>query len=160
MKLSDVMVASNAPLPGMARLGSESAGNVFIDMGADEFTVGMPHPMIDATQRRKRIVEEAQDPTVAVLLLDVVLGYNASADPAGDLAEAIKEAREMAATSGRQLAVVASVCGTDQDPQGLDVQEQTLRDAGAIVFPSNAQASRFALALHLKLLERGIDVDS
>ena len=160
MKLSDVMVASNAPLPGMARLGSESAGNVFIDMGADEFTIGMPHPMIDATQRRKRIVEEAQDPTVAVLLLDVVLGYNASADPAGDLAEAIKEARELAATSGRQLAVVASVCGTDQDPQGLDVQEQTLRDAGAIVFPSNAQASRFALALHLKLLERGIDVDS
>ena len=33
-----------------------------VDMGADEFTAGRPHPMIDSSLRRERISAEAQRP--------------------------------------------------------------------------------------------------
>jgi FdrA protein len=146
MRDGGVDVHSNAPLAGMILLDDEntSVENTLVDMGSDEFTAGVPHPMIDATNRRARILAEADDPTVAVLLLDFVLGFNASSDPAGDLVEAIVAAKNTATAAGRYLSVVASMCGTDEDPQGLDKQEQLLRDAGVILFPSNAQASQFA----------------
>lgn len=156
MKLGDVLVHSNAPLPGMLRINEagQDPGHVFIDMGSDEFTLGMPHPMIDATQRSERIVQEAADPDVAVLLLDIVLGYNAASDPAGDLAQSITSAQQLASENGRHLTIVASVCGTDLDPQGLASQEEVLRSIGVHVFPSNVQASRYALAVH-EMLDGG-----
>jgi len=152
-----IVAYSNAPLEGMHKIadGKESTEHSLIDMGADEFTVGTPHPMIDATQRARRIEIEGQDPTVAVLLLDIILGYNASPDPAGDLAEAIASAKAHATKDGRYLSVVASVCGTDGDPQGLENQERILRDAGALVFPSNVQATEFARDVILRRLEGG-----
>lgn len=152
-----IVAYSNAPLEGMHRIadGKASTEHSLIDMGADEFTVGTPHPMIDATQRARRIEIEGQDPTVAVLLLDIILGYNASPDPAGDLAEAIASAKSFAMKDGRYLSVVASVCGTDKDPQGLESQERALREAGAIVFPSNVQATEFARDVILRRPEGG-----
>jgi hypothetical protein len=39
------------------------------------------------------------------------------------------------------------VVGTDQDPQGLEKQEQALRDLGAIVCASNRIAAETARAL-------------
>ena len=109
--------------------------------------------MIDATERARRILAEAHDPQVAVLLLDFILGYNASPDPAGDLAGSIGEARRVAKQAGRYLSVVTSVCGTDSDPQDLEQQEQILRDAGAIVFASNVQASSFTRDILLQRTE-------
>jgi hypothetical protein len=100
--------------------------------------------MIDPTLRVARLEREAADPDVAVVLLDVVLGYGAHPDPAGALAAAITRAKERAAAEGRYLSVVASVCGTAADPQGLDEQEATLRSAGVILQPSNALAARMA----------------
>lgn len=146
MRDGGVVVHSNAPLEGMQQLDGANASveNTLVDMGADEFTVSVPHPMIDATHRRKRILVEAEDPKVAVLLLDFILGLNASPDPAGDLIEAIAAAKGRAAEAGRYLSVVASICGTEEDPQGLAKQEKALRDAGVVVFPSSAQASQFA----------------
>lgn len=146
MRDAGIVIHSNAPLDGMLELADSSAstGHSLIDMGADEFTVGTPHPMIDSTQRTSRIRAEAQDPDVAVLLLDVILGYNASPDPAGDLAEAVADARRIAGEAGRSLAVVVSVCGTDSDPQKLEKQEEALREAGGVVFASNVQASALA----------------
>lgn len=155
MRDGGIVAHSNAPLDGMYQLDGTNASveNTLVDMGADEFTVGVPHPMIDATKRRERILDEAQDPHVAVLLLDFILGYNASADPAGHLAVAIATAKSRAIEAGRYLSVVASVCGTDEDPQGLEKQEQVLRDAEAVVFPSNAQASQFARDILCKRME-------
>jgi hypothetical protein len=37
------------------------------------------------------------------------------------------------------------VCGTSADPQDAGRQTQTLRDAGALVAPSNAAAARLVL---------------
>jgi FdrA protein len=115
-----------------------------LDLGDDEYTVGRPHPMIDPRLRNEEIVAAAGDPDVAVILLDVVLGYGANPDPAGALVPAIREARDVAARAGRQLAVVASVCGTATDPQGLERQEATLAEAGVILASSNARAAMVA----------------
>jgi FdrA protein len=40
--------------------------------------------------------------------------------------------------------VVASVCGTGDDAQGLEAQTRMLQDAGVLVFTSNAQAAEFS----------------
>src|SRR5439155_4545 len=72
----------------------------------------------------------------------VVLGYGAHRDPAGEIVPAIRAVR-----ARRPLAVVASVCGTDGDPQSRAAQIATLRDAGVIVMDGNAQAARLAAAI-------------
>jgi FdrA protein len=73
-----------------------------------------------------------------------VLGYNAHPDPAGALVPALEQAHGDAEREGRQLAVVATVCGTPADPQNLRRQEATLAAAGVVLAPSNAQAARLA----------------
>jgi len=123
---------------------TKSEGNCAVDLGEDEFTVGRPHPMIDNDLRIRRMMQEAADPEVAVILLDVVLGYGAHPDPASELGPAIRRARQQAADEGRELIVVASVTGTEEDPQGLARQVQLLEDAGAIVCSCNAAAARLA----------------
>ena len=119
-------------------------GHRVTDLGEDRFTVGRPHPMIDGTVRREWLEREAADPTTAVLLLDVVLGHGAHLDPAGELVPALTRAQAAVEAAGRRLAVVASVCGTDSDPQGRGAQIATLRAAGVHVMRSNAQAARLA----------------
>jgi len=123
---------------------TRSQGHTVVDLGEDEFTVGRPHPMIDNDLRIRRLMQEAADPEVAVILLDVVLGYGAHPDPASELGAAVRRAREQAADAGRELIVVASVTGTKDDPQGLDRQVQLLEDAGVVVCNCNAAAARLA----------------
>jgi FdrA protein len=142
-------IYSNIPLAPELALDDawRSKGNCCVDLGEEEFTRGRPHPMIDPRLRQERLLREADDPAVAVILLDVVIGYGSHHDPAGALGESIRAARARAAAAGRYLPVVAHVCGTAQDPQGLEQQEQKLRDAGALVLPTNAQAARVAAAI-------------
>ncbi len=122
-------------------------GHVVLDLGDDAFTVGRPHPMIDPTVKLEMLAAQAADPDVAVLLLDVVLGYAAEADPAARLAPAIAAAIESAGTAGRDLSVVVSLCGTAGDPQNRERQAVDLVDGGAQVFSSNAAAARAACDL-------------
>jgi FdrA protein len=144
-----LVVRSNVAMPQASALEpvDRSREHVCLDLGADEFTVGRPHPMIDFRARLERLRQEASDPTVAAILLDVVLGHGAHPDPAGELAPAIQQARAEAVRAERELAVVGSVCGTARDPQGLVVQEARLREAGMLVLESNAQATLVAAAL-------------
>jgi FdrA protein len=60
----------------------------------------------------------------------------------GDLIDAIRSAMEKATQRGGTLTVVASICGTDQDPQGLERQRALLEQAGVRVHHSNAAAAR------------------
>jgi FdrA protein len=142
-------VASNTPLAPEEMLADvwRSERHTVVDLGDDAFTRGRPHPMIDQTLRRERILQEAADPEAAVILFDVVLGYGAHPDPASELAAALQQARAVAAVAGRQLAFVGSVCGTAGDPQDLPCQEAVLRDAGVLLAESNAQAVRLAAAI-------------
>ncbi|HOX23046.1 MAG TPA: hypothetical protein PLL10_06235, partial [Elusimicrobiales bacterium] len=70
-------IYSNVPLSAELKLSDalKSVKHTVIDLGEDEFTVGRPHPMIDYALRCKRILAEAANKDVAVILLDVVLGY-------------------------------------------------------------------------------------
>jgi succinyl-CoA synthetase alpha subunit len=144
LRQAGILAYSNAPLDKRYRLEhvERSLEHTLIDMGADEFTRGKPHPMIDASQRWQRILAEADDPEVAVLLLDFVLGHMAAPDPVGDLIGAVRQAKANAAARGGELAVVASVCGTDLDPQGLGRQTALLEAAGVVVCPSSAAAAQ------------------
>ena len=137
-------VYSNAPLNKELKLkdSNKSKLNSCIDLGEEEFTVGRPHPMIDATLRRERMIQEASKAEVGVILFDVVLGHVASPDPAGDLIPAITESKKIAKKKGRNVVFVTHVCGTSLDPQVLEEQEEKLRNEGVLVFPTNAQASR------------------
>ena len=109
-----------------------------IDLGDDEFTRGRPHPMIEPELRNEHIRKALADPAIGVLLFDVVLGFGAHADPAGVLAEGLKGSRKIA---------IASVTGTEQDPQGFSRQAAKLRAAGVHVAASNAYAARLARSL-------------
>ena len=115
-----------------------------IDLGDEEFVRGRAHPMIDMSLRQQRIVKEARDPETAVILLDVVLGLGAHRDPASALTPAIEEAKAVAKKDGRHLSIVASICGTDKDPQDKKGQVKKFGEAGVLLMPSNAQATRMA----------------
>src|SRR6266581_2664633 len=116
----------------------------FVDFGAEEYTRGRPHPIIDPSLRHTAIVDAAGDGRASVIVLDVILGDCAHPDPAGALAPVLVDARERARHAGRSLSVVAHVVGTDGDPQGLGVQENALRKVGAIVCASNRIAAQTA----------------
>lgn len=138
-------IRSNIPLRPEWTLNSDGPHSM-VDFGDDELTRGRPHPMIDGTLRLERLAAEAADPSCAVILLDVVLGYVADPDPAAGLAPAVAAARD------RGVAVVVSLTGTAGDPQGLHRQAEALRDAGAVVFASNAEAAREAVRYAVGLI--------
>jgi hypothetical protein len=144
-----IQFRSNTPLSPQFALANplRSEGHTLLDMGDEFFTQGRLHPMIDPTLRYERILAEAKDEEVAVILLDFVLGYNASSDPAGDLIPAILEAKAQREQRGKHLIFVGSVCGTEADPQNYEDQVRRLKNAGVLVFPTQAQATEFVLHL-------------
>ncbi|WP_210504061.1 FdrA family protein [Nocardioides xinjiangensis] len=137
-------VRSNIPLTDDLALGDDLLADThtFVDFGDDALTQGRAHPMIDPTLRHEQLARAAADPGTGVLLLDLVLGHGAEPDPAALLAPAIRQARR-----DRPVPVVASLVGTDLDPQGLAQQRDALVTAGAEVHLSNAAATRRALQL-------------
>lgn len=145
-------INSNTPVETGDRLSDvwTSRRHTVIDLGDDLFTRGRPHPMIDHRLRNERLMKEARDPEVAVILLDVVLGYGSHPDPAAEMVPVIREARDHAIKAGRHLAVIGFVCGTAADPQNLSKQETALREVGVTLAESNAQAVRAAASVILE----------
>ena len=142
-------VYSNAPLDAKFMLDhpDQSRAHTLVDMGDETYTRGKPHPMLDGALRKRRIQAESLDPQVAVLFLDFILGHNASLDPVGELLDGIIQARQAAKDRGTRLTMVASVCGTEDDPQDLNLQASMLREQGVYVFRSNARAALFCARL-------------
>ena len=66
--------------------------------------------------RNAAIREAADDPALAILLFDLVLGYGSHPSPADELADALRDAQRTAARHGRKLVTIGHVCGTDGDP--------------------------------------------
>jgi FdrA protein len=142
-------VASNIALrPEWALAPGETfRGHTALDLGADEFTRGRPHPMIDPTLRLQFLEHAALDAETAVILLDIILGFCAHPDPAEIYAPAIEQARARAETAGRSLPVIISLCGTEGDPQRLSAQRRAFEAAGALVYESNMAAALAASSL-------------
>lgn len=124
-----------------------AGGFQVMDLGDDVYTQGKPHPMIDPEVRVKMLEEVLEDETTGVILLDVVLGYGSHPDMAGALSPSIKTALKEAKENGRELYVISSIVGTEQDPQGYAKAKDELEAAGAIVAPTNEHAIRYALKL-------------
>jgi FdrA protein len=148
-------IYSNAPLHESQRLSDplSSQAHTILDLGADEFTQGRLHPMMDNDLRLRRFRQEAADPEVASILIDVVLGEGAHPDPTAEIAPAIAEAKRKARQVGRTLDVTAVVVGTDEDPQQLELQMERLVSAGAVVFQDTIDAVAHVtklLAPHLR----------
>lgn len=147
---------SNIPLsPEMAieNLPSER-GHICLDLGEDKFTRGRPHPMIDP-QTRTEFFKSHVDGNTGVILVDVVLGFGSYHDPAGAVAGSVREIRHRLAEQGKDVVVVASVCGTELDSQDLNKSIETLEAEGIIVLPSNAQAVRFTDRV-LQRMKKGV----
>lgn len=144
-------IYSNAPTGRTQELDDplKSQANTLIDLGEDEFTVGRPHPMIDHTLRNRRIRREADDSETAVILLDVILGFGAHTDPAGEMEGVVREASQ-------NVSVVCSVTGTDEDPQERSEVVKRLQAAGAVVMPSNAAACKLAGYIVQALTRRSV----
>ncbi len=139
------IIYSNIPLKKEFKLpeSKSSKEHTIIDLGEDEFTVGRPHPMIDNTLRLERLSQEANDPEVAMILLDVVLGHGSHPDPAGELSPAIAKARANAKNAGRELEFVIVLVGTDEDSQDINSQMKQLKDAGAHVETNISSAAKY-----------------
>ena len=136
-----VAVVSNVPIPHVGKAGAEAQGHVLLDLGDDEYTVGRPHPMIDPSLRDDMLRRALDDGRTGVVLIDIVIGYGAHADPAGELIA------QLPPVADRKAVIVASVCGTEQDPQCHSRQAQMLRDAAVAVAATNADAAELAIAI-------------
>jgi FdrA protein len=106
-----------------------------IDLGDDQYTRGRPHPMIEPELRNAHIERALAEKGVGVVLLDVVIGYGAHPNPSGLISALLKKSKKL---------VIASVTGTENDPQVYSKQVKILKDAGVVVAESNAQAARLA----------------
>jgi FdrA protein len=119
----------------LAGSGLRESAYRLVDLGDDEYTQGRPHPMIEPELRNEHLAKALKDPKVGVILLDLVIGYGAHADPAGLIAPLLKRTGKL---------VIASVTGTEADPQVYSKQVRTLEAAGVVVADSNAAAARLA----------------
>ena len=134
-------IACHSNVPVGADAGPQAAAHLF-DLGADEYTQGRPHPMLEPAVRESHFDKALSDPDVAVILLDVVLGFGAHREPAQTLVECLsRRAVEHEAT------VIAYVLGTDDDPQVRTRQEAFLKAAGVTLAKTNADAARLAASL-------------
>ena len=140
---------SAAPVEGVNKLKDvhRSEKHTIIDLGEDEFTAGRPHPMIDFSLRNQRIIQEAQDPSVAVILLDLVLGHGANLSPLDELVPTIEKAQDLCKQQSRLLPIICSVTGTDNDPQIKAQVVTALTKLQVVVAPSNAKALKLALSV-------------
>lgn len=123
----------------------QTDGHEIIDLGDDIYTQGKPHPMIDPDKRIEMLQSVVQDESVAVVLLDVVLGYGSHDNMAEALAPTLRGLLDVAKIQGRELKIIATIVGTDQDPQDIHQQQRILQEAGVLIADSNAQAVQMAL---------------
>jgi FdrA protein len=142
-------VYSNIAKSPEHRLGDVNASraHTFIDFGDDDFTRGRPHPMIDPSLRLERLLREAADPSVAVIVMDFILGFGAHEDPVGVTLPAIAQAKAIAAREQRHLEIVGYVLGTDQDRPSLVEQTRKLAAAGVTLAGSCTQAALLARSI-------------
>lgn len=138
-------IYSNIPIDKRWSLGDAPPGShICLDLGEEEYTKGNPHPVIDAAARLELLERQANDPSVAAIVLDVILGDGAHHDPAGVLAPAA----DRIVRSG--VAVIVHVLGTPRDPQGLAAQCKRFEDVGCIVTASATRAALAGAALVLR----------
>lgn len=118
----------------------ESVANTVIDYGAEEFTEGRPHPIIDSTLRDERARREACMEDVSAVILDLVLGYGAPGDAAKTLVERLRPIASRVSAN-----IVIHPVATPSDPQAQGIDE--LEALGTMMAPSNTLAAIVGAAM-------------
>ena len=108
-----------------------------IDYGAEEFTEGRPHPIIDPSLRNGRASEELRRDDVGSVIIDVVAGTGAPTD----LIE--RTLRTLNAVDPLADKLVIRYVGTSSDVQSAGLP--MLKESGALLAPSNAIAALAAI---------------
>lgn len=124
-----------------------SVGNTILDLGAENFTEKLPHPVFDSRLRIKRLRRELEDEEVAVVMLDFITGPGVDLDPVTDIAAICREVN----ASGSHVTFIASICGAKADPQDVACKAKLLRESGVIVTGSNYQSAKLACMMMNKL---------
>lgn len=122
----------------------QSLENSLVDMGDEVFTKGKPHPVMDPSILVDRMIQEANDKETGVILFDLLYGHAIHSDPVGAIEDALKEIKRIETEEGRHICVIASLCGTDIEPQDVADQARRLEEYGVILQPSNAKAALLA----------------
>ena len=122
----------------------QSVENSLVDMGDEVFTKGRPHPVMDPSILVDRLIQEAHDPETGVILFDLLYGYAIHPDPVSAIEDALREVARIEREEGRHICLIASLCGTDIDPQNVAEQARRLREYGVLIQPSNARAALLA----------------
>jgi len=124
----------------------QSEFDTLLDMGDLDFTAEAPHTVFDPAQRVQRLQQELDDPEVALVAMDIILGPGVSPTPASCYLPLIK--------ANPDVIYVIAVCGGEGDPQGKDYIKHMLREAGVIVAESNQESAQLSIAILKKLRER------
>ena len=122
----------------------EQECHIITDLGDDQYTVGKPHPMIAPENRTEILLKMAENGALekcGALLFDLVLGYGSHDDPSAELVTSLGLLKKR---FGISVPVVVAIIGTEDDPQSLSRQMNTLKEFGAVVFRKNSEAARFA----------------
>ena len=127
--------------------------NSCVDLGDDVFTVGRAHPMIDSTLRAEIFKKELRNPETAVILMDIVLGYGANLTPERDFVKELEKYRNESKNSNDYVSIVASICGSKDDPQEYDSIVEALTSLGVIIMPSNLKATELSSQI-IKLINK------
>ena len=125
--------------------------DIILDLGDDTFTQGAVHPMIDPSHRNQLVQDAIADPQTALILCDVVIGTGSHPDPAGILAQSVRTA---SSNVEHPPIVIASITGTEKDPQERSKQKQILETAGVFVFDSAQYAAETCVQIIRQIRER------
>ena len=125
--------------------------DIILDLGDDAFTQGAVHPMIDPSYRNQLVQDAIADSQTALILCDVVIGLGSHPDPAGILAESVRTA---SANVKHPPIIIASITGTEKDPQVRSKQKQVLEAAGVFVFDSAQYAAETCIWIIKQMRER------
>ncbi|MDO9015530.1 MAG: acyl-CoA synthetase FdrA [Deltaproteobacteria bacterium] len=139
-------LSSNLGLDGVTHSARfRMPGHHLLDLGDEGYTRGRTHPVLDPSLRVDAMFNAANDEAVAVLLFDVLPGPET--DPVEALRAALTAVRERSRARGGEIAMVAAVAGTDDDPQRRGALVAALEALGVTVMPDHVTAVEAALAL-------------
>ncbi len=127
--------------------------HILLDLGGEEYTKGRLHPFIDPRIRQIEMEKAIGDNSVGVILIDLVLGLGCHPDPGGEIVQELETARTKHG-SDNTPAIIASICGTEEDPQKYSLQYKKLSSAGVYIAESNSAAARLAASFAIELGKR------
>ncbi|GBC69558.1 hypothetical protein HRbin01_01257 [archaeon HR01] len=138
-------VYTNLGLDWVEKLRSphDSVAATIVDYGAEEFTEGRPHPIIDPSLRNRRVSSELEGSDVSAVLMDLIIGYGAP----GDVVARTLADLGLERIQGSRAKLVVRVVGSVSDPQWPQIAE--LRKRPLIMTSSNALAAAYGAACGL-----------